>query len=137
MSSVLVVLLIAVLNMLPANVQTFTMEMAPETTIQFTKQKDGGWVGSTHPGEEIGTFYVNGTKMTVKSKAKEHTDDFAQLLGTDEKTDWKTIGELKVGPTPLKIERKTNGVDFVLKQKNQDREETKTFKVRWEPGKTE
>lgn len=137
MSSILVILLIATLNMLPAHVQKFALEMSADTTALFARQPDGGWTGRAEDGEVLGTFYVNGTKMTVKFQGQEHTDDFAKLLGVDEKVDWKTIRELKLGGSPLLIERKPAGIDFVLKHQNQGRDETKLFNVRWEPGKTE
>jgi hypothetical protein len=130
-----IILLVAVLNLIPARVTTFTMAADGTQTIRFTKQADGGWKGVQLPTEGIGTFYVAGTKLTTKENGKESSMYLAKMLGVEEKTNWSKLKEIKVGSTARQIERKANGVDFVLKEKKGDSTLTMTWKVRWEAKK--
>ncbi len=135
MMSIFAILLVAVLNLVPADVSTFTMVMHENETIRFTKQADGGWNAVELPKDDLGTFYVDGTKLTMKGEGKTHTQDLATMLGVNSKTDWSKIKELKMGGTPIQIQRKKSGIDFVLSHKKEDEVISRTFKVSWDSKK--
>lgn len=133
MMSIFAILVVVVLNLVPADVTTFTMQMNPAETMRFTKQGDGGWSAIKLPrGDDLGTFYVDGTKLTMKGEGKERTQDLAKILGVDEGFDWKEMKAVKLGATPVQVERQSNGLDFVLREKKEDSPAKPTFKVRWD-----
>jgi len=135
MMSIFAILLVAVLNLIPADVSTFTMVMHETETIRFTKQADGGWNAVELPKDDLGTFYVDGGKLTMKGEGKQSTTDISAVLGVNSETDWQKLTELKLGAVPIQIQRQENGFDFVLTQKNGDSEIKKTFTVRWDTAK--
>ena len=69
----------------------------------------------------------------MKGEGKEHTQDLATMLGVNEDTDWKNLKEIKLGAAPVQIQRKADGLDLILKEKNGESEVEKTFTVRWNP----
>ena len=136
MTSIFSFLLVVVLNVIPADVTTFTMERSENDTIRdtirFTKQADGGWKALKLPNTDLGTLSVDGTKVTMDFEGKKHTTDLAKILGLDEGTDWKTLKEIKVGSLPIQIERKTNQLNFIIQtEKKGDTEIKRTIKVQW------
>ncbi len=132
MMSIFAILIVVVLNLVPADVTTFTMQMNENETLRFTKQAEGGWNAVELPKDDLGTFYVDGTKLTMKGEDREHTQNLAKMLGVDEDVDWKELKEIKLGAAPVQIERKKNGLDFILTAKREGSETKRTFKVRWD-----
>ena len=132
MMSILAILVVVVLNLVPSNVTTFNMQMNENDTIRFTRQSDGGWNAVKLPKNDLGTFYVDGAKLTMKGEGKKYTQDISTMLGVDKDTDWKKLKEVKFGDSPLQIERKEDGLDLILTEKDGDRETKQTFKVRWD-----
>jgi len=132
MMAIFAILLVAVVNLIPADVSTFTMVMHENETIRFTKQADGGWSAIELPKDSLGTFYVNGTKLTMKGEGKTHTQDFAKVLGVDGKTDWSQLKAITLGHRPVQIDRKKSGIDFILSEKKEGKISTRTFKVHWD-----
>ena len=129
--SIFAILLVAVLNLIPADVSTFTMVMHENEAIRFTKQDDGGWAGIKRPGNDIGVFYVNGTKLTIKGDGKSYTQDIAKILGVDDNTDWSQIKAITLGRRPFQIERNKSGVDFIFNEKKDGKTNAQVFKVQW------
>jgi hypothetical protein len=117
-----------VLNLIPADASTFTMQMKggdKGVTIQFTKQADGGWKG-IHQGEReasLRVFYLAGTKVACKVGDKEETEDLAKVIGVDEKTQWKDLKKVNLRSIPVDIEHEASGLNFISKEL--------TIQVRW------
>lgn len=114
----LTVLLVAVLNIVPAHVQTFSLTMPGGPALQFTKQTDGGWKGVKPTGDDPRLFYVTGTKLTMKGGGKEITQDYAETLGLTKAPDWKELKDLTAGTQHIRIERRPDGLDFLLPGKD-------------------
>jgi hypothetical protein len=129
--SILVVVLVATVNMMPADVDTFTVtapdEESKSVTIRITKLADGGWKVVEPAEEKLGTFYVKGTVFTTRYEDEDVTLDLAEMLGVDENTDWKTLTEIKT----IKIKNQENGIDFVIKPGDEGDESELVFKARW------
>lgn len=139
MASSIAVIILAVLNLIPAGVNTFTLGMpGNKPQICFTKQADGGWqgvpTGDKVRKEETVTFYVSGTKMTAKDQEGKEisAQDLGPLFGIDEKTDWSKLKEIKFGRQTMVIDRKDNGLDFTMKTAADDKEAKPAFTARWQ-----
>jgi hypothetical protein len=133
MSSVIAILLIAILNLVPANVTSLALEVGSEKKIQFTKLADGSWSALESPGEKPMLLSIKGGKLTMKTEGdkNEQTEDFSKILGIDENTDWSKIKQFKTGAISIQIERVNNGLDFVLSEKKQGKILREVFKARW------
>ncbi len=61
-----------ILNLIPADVTRFTITEGEQgkETIHLTKQADGGWKMADGPKGDMGTLYVDGSKLTVKNGGK-------------------------------------------------------------------
>lgn len=127
-------ILAIVMNLIPANVTSFTVEGLDEgLTLRCTKQDDGDWVLTDEAGKgDRVAFRVDGTKLTMKDVGKEQTIDLAGQLGLDEDADWSKIKELKIRGSKLVIERKPDGLDFVFGPEKNDDATPERIRVRWE-----
>jgi hypothetical protein len=129
--SILVIVLVATVNMMPADVDTFTVTAPDEdsnsVTIRVTKLADGGWKAVEPAEEKLGTFYVKGTVFTTRHEDEDVTLDLAETLGVDENTDWKTLTEIKT----IKIKSQENGIDFVIKAGDEGDESERVLRARW------
>jgi hypothetical protein len=130
--------LVIVVNMLPAGMDRFTMGLSSErNAVQLTKQADGGWRMKDIGATKGVVFYVTGTKITIKGKSKEEsgTKDVGDMLGVDTKTDWTRVTDLTLlGKTPLHVDRKPDGLDILVTLSGDDtgQDTMRTFTVRWE-----
>jgi hypothetical protein len=111
-----------ILNLTPADVSRFTImeDVKGRETIRLTKQADGGWKMSDGPKRDMGTIYIDGTKLTVKVGDKKQTVDLADHLDIDKDTDWKKLEKISISGTTLKIDRKPDGLDLVLREGKKD-----------------
>ena len=123
-----------VLNLIPGGVTSFTIaeDVKGRETITLTKQADGGWKMSDGPKRDMGTIYLDGTKLTAKIDGKKQTVDLSDRLDIDKDADWSKLKTLKLGGTTLKIERKPNGLDLLLQNPKKDSDGGERLKVRWE-----
>ncbi|QQL44803.1 hypothetical protein [Sulfuriroseicoccus oceanibius] len=132
-TSLFSLILVIILNIVPADVSSFTVQ-APEAgqPMHFTKQDDGGWLAKMGPGDEEATFLVKGTEITIKSEGDERSQDMGPLLGLDADTDWHKLEEVALGGGTIRIKRVDNGVDFALEDnEGKSVEDAGTVKVRW------
>ena len=128
------IFMLVVINTLPAEVDTFTLTGLDGEILRLTKQADGGWKVVEPADKKMGTFYVKGTKITIKredGEDKEFSQDLAEMLGVDEKTDWKKLTEIKTEDLTVKIKRQKNGIDFVIKAGDEGDESEQVLKARW------
>jgi hypothetical protein len=127
-------ILAIVMNLIPANVTSFTVEGLDEgLTLRCTKHDDGDWVLTDEVGKgDRVAFRVDGTKLTMKDADKEQTIDLAGQLGIDQDADWSKIEELKIRGNVLAIERKPDGLDLVFRPEKKDDAKPQRFRVRWE-----
>ena len=128
-----------VLNLIPADVTSFTIAegVKGRETIHLTKQADGGWKMSDGPNRDMGTIYLDGTKLTVKNDGKKQTVDLSGHLDIDKDTDWEKLKTISLKGATLKIDRKPNGLDLVLREGKKDGGRGESMKVRWEVPKKE
>lgn len=128
-----------ILNLIPADVTRFTITEGEQgkETIHLTKQADGGWKMADGPKGDMGTLYVDGSKLTVKNGGKKQMVDLFDRLDIDKDADWSKLKTLKLSGTTLKIERKPNGLDLRLQDAKKDEGLGKLVKVRWEKNKKE
>jgi hypothetical protein len=128
-----------VLNLIPGGVTSFTIkdDVKGRETITLTKQADGGWKMSDGPKRDMGTIYLDGTKLTAKSDGKKQTVDLADHVDIDKDTDWKKLKTISLKGATLKIERKPNGLDLILRDGKKDDGGGERLKVRWEVPKKE
>lgn len=131
MSSVFAVLVVAVLNLVPAEVNEFTMEMPGDEKIRFTRRAEDGWRAVEQPDDDLGTFRVDGTKVTMNIGGRERMYDFARFFDVDENTTWSELKQIEFGSRTIRIQRKDNGIDFVMAGGGGNQDEPRTFKVRW------
>ena len=87
------IILVVALNLVPADVTMFTLEMY-ENHSTFTRQADGGWNTVEYPGAGLSTFYVDGTKLTTKEDGRKDTLDLSELISIDKDTDWKKLKKI-------------------------------------------
>ena len=127
----LTILLVAVLNIIPAGVKTFSLTLPDNKPIQFTKQADGGWKGVKQTGDDPRLFYVTGTKLTMKGGEQEFTQDYAETLGLTAPPNWKELKTLTAGTQLIRIERRPDGLDFVLPGKQDGKDIDRHCLVRW------
>ena len=73
----------------------------------------------------------------MKTNGRTRTVDLSGHLDIDKDTDWAKLKTISLKGATLKIERKLNGLDFILRdgKKGDGREES--MKVRWEVPKKE
>lgn len=131
MTSIFATLLVVILNLIPADVSTFTMGMDGNNVIRFTKQADGGWNAVELPDDDLGIIHVDGAVLTMKGEGREKTQDLSKMLGVGAATDWKKLKEIKFGSDLLQIQRKANGFDLILMEANGERELKHAAAVRW------
>jgi hypothetical protein len=128
-----------ILNLTPADVSRFTImeDVKGRETIRLTKQADGGWKMSDGPKRDMGTIYIDGTKLTVKVGDKKQTVDLADHLDIDKDTDWKKLKKVGMRGATLKIDRKPDGLDLVLREGKKDGGRGELLKVQWKERKKE
>ncbi len=113
--SLIEILIVIALNVFPADVESFTIRHPGENdAIRLTRQADGGW--RMLPDEIGAVFHVEGGNLTVKAGEREHTRDFAELLGIPEGADWSTLESVEIGggAAAIRIEHVRDGFDLVL-----------------------
>ena len=127
-------ILAIVMNLIPANVTSFTVEGLDEgLTLRCTKHDDGDWVLTDEVGKgDRVAFRVDGTKLTMKDADKEQTIDLAGQLGIDQDADWSKIEELKIRGNVLAIDRKADGLDLVFRPEKKDDANQRRIRVWWE-----
>jgi hypothetical protein len=130
MMSLFSVLLVAVLNLVPADVDSFTMQMHPEKTTHFARQASGSWMAMDLPDDESHTYRVEGGTLIVEHAGKVHRQELGKMLGIDDSTDWATVESLTLANRPLAINRLENGVDLV-RPAYSDTSPAQTYTVRW------
>jgi len=133
MVSFLFIILAITFNLVPANVDSFTLTMDEGQTLTFIKQEDDSWSGQV-AGEADVRFKLEGAQM----KIIDHQGHVSQLNPQDlitepEAIDWQTVEELKVGPQTIRVERRQDGIDFNVTVEAQGQEMQKTIEVRWTP----
>lgn len=129
------ILVAIILNLIPADVTSFTIreDVEGRETIRLTKQADGGWkMTDGSKGNPVSTIRVDGTKMTVTEDGGKRTVDLSGHLDIDKNTDWEKLEEVGIGGAALKIERKPDGLDLTIRDGNKDGERGELLKVRWE-----
>jgi hypothetical protein len=131
MSSVFALLVVTVLNLVPAEVNEFTMETPGDETIRFTQQAEHRWRAVEQPDDDLGAFHVDGTKLTMNIGGQNRTYDFARFLDVGEDAPWSQLKEIEFGPRTIRIHRKDNGVDFVMAGRGGNKDEPRTFRVLW------
>ena len=118
MESLLSIILAIVLNIIPAEVTEFSVQIADgDDTIvmQFEKQEGGGWKSQGGRGvKDPSTYYISGTKLTVKTSRKTSENDLAK--------------HLTIGATPFKVRHRANGLDFLVTEEEKD---SRVVRVRW------
>lgn len=127
-------ILAIVMNLIPANVTSFTVEGLDEgLTLRCTKQDNGDWLLTDEAGKgDRVAFRVDGTKLTMKEGGKEQTVDLAGHLGIDKDADWSKIKTFNIGGNALAIERKPDGLDLVFQPEKNDDAKQQKIRVRWE-----
>lgn len=125
-----------VLNLIPADVTSFTVEGLHEgKVLRCTQQAGGDWILADEAGKgDRVAFRVDGTKLTMKDAGKEQTVDLADHLGIDKDADWSKIKELEIRGGALAIERKPDGLDLVFRPGKKDDADQRRIRVRWEAG---
>lgn len=131
MNSVLPMLIAVVLNLVPGEVTTFTMEVEEREIMHFTKQADGGWKARSQPDHDLGTFYVDGAKLTNKRDGKEQTQDLSRMLGVGKDTSWMKLKTFRFGDAKISIVHKENGLDFNFRERRGTKVINETWPVRW------
>ena len=127
MSQILITLIAVSLHLVPADVTTFTIQME-KGEVSLTRQAADEWKMNGTPV----TFQVTHAMLTIKSGDNEQEIDFSEMAGVGKNTNWAKLKQVKLGGTPAQIERKANGVDFVLEAKQGGKGAPKTYQVRWE-----
>jgi hypothetical protein len=127
-------ILAIVMNLIPADVTSFTVEGLDEgLTLRCTQQAGGDWLLTDEAGKgDRVAFRVDGTKLTMKDAGKEQTIDLAGQLGVDKDADWSKIKELKIRGNVLAIDRKADGLDLVFRPEKKDDANQRRIRVWWE-----
>ena len=130
--SLLIIIVTIVLNLIPAEVNRFTVEsIEEEESIRFTKQDNGSWKAVVGEQEEKFTIRVKGTECTLSEGERTQTIDLADHLGINKKTDWENLKTLKIRGGSVEIGRKPEGFDLLFRDDVKGREDYRV-KVRWE-----
>jgi hypothetical protein len=107
---------VMILNLIPADISSFTITGANDRNSRFTKQSDGYW-HLTDPREpSLEPFYVSGTKVTIKKGSNEQTFDMAKAPGIAQNMDWKSLKEIKLNGVLFDIQQKADGLDLIPKE---------------------
>jgi hypothetical protein len=130
MSQVLLILIGVVLNLVPADATSVTIP-TEKVEMRFTRQGGGEWSLDGSPLQ----FHVNNTELTLKIGDKKQKLDLSKMAGIDKNTDWAKLKEIKLDGEPAQILRKPNGLDFVLKAAQGDKNAPRTYEVRWGQSK--
>ena len=121
-----------VLNLIPADVTSFTVE-SERATLRCTKQAGGDWILADESGRgNRVAFHVDGTKVTMKEAEKEQTVDLGDHLGIDKDADWSKIKTFNIRDNALAIERKPDGLDLVFQPERKVDANQQRIRVRWE-----
>lgn len=120
------ILFLIAVNLVAADVPSFTIVENGTTKIEFTRQKDGGWEVK-EPKERRGIWRLNKTKVSTTRHDGGSETDIAQQMTIPENADWKTLKELNAGKTKIRIDRQKTGatVTFVNEGKSTKHE------IRW------
>ncbi len=127
MSQILIILIGVSLHLVPVDVTTFTIQME-RGEVSLTRQAADEWKMNGTPV----TFQVTHAILTIESGGNEQKTDFSEMAGVGKHTNWAKLKQVKLGGTPAQIERKANGVDFVLKAQQGGKGAPHTYQVRWE-----
>ena len=131
--STLSMIVTVVLNLIPAEMNAFTVEAVDDReSIHFDRQADGCWKATFDAGRESITYSVDGTKLTATDGGKPQTVDLAGHLGTDQDTDWSKLEELNFREgASMVIERDPEGLALVFKAGKKVEREEHRVSVRW------
>ena len=127
------VLIVTTINMMPADIDTFTMNV-PEhenEVIRFAKQTDGGWEVIDSEEASRGRLFVDGTKITIKGEDEEITQDTSEILGLDEETDWDNLKEFKMRQFTVRIDRRKDGLTYTVTGPEEDEKSEHIINVSW------
>lgn len=132
--NMLSLILAIVLNLVPPDVKSFTVEGLREgETIRCTKQAGGDWRVIDEAGQvDRVAFHVDGTKLTVKDDGDKQTMDLADHLGIEKDADWSKIETINIGDGSITIERRPDGLDLAFRPEKNDDAKQKRIRVRWE-----
>jgi len=95
-------------------------------TTQFIRQKDGGW-DVKEPKEQRGLWRLNKTTVSVTTADGGGETDLAQLLTIPVNPDWRTLKELNLGKTKVRIDRRERGAKVTF----EDGRKTKECEIQW------
>ena len=120
------ILFLIAVNLVPADVPSFSIVEDGTTKIQFMRQKDGGWEVN-EPKEWCGTWRLDTTKVSITRADGGSETDLAQLLTIPANADWRTLKELDLGKTKVRIDRKPTGARITFK----DGGKVKQHEIQW------
>ena len=120
------ILFFIAVNLVPADVPSFSIMEHGTNTTQFIRGKDGGWEVK-EAKEHRGTWYLKKTTVSVETADGGSETDVSQVLTIPVNPDWHTLKELDFGGTKIRIERQDRGgkVSFV------DGRKTAQHQIKW------
>lgn len=126
------VILAVFLNLLPADVDAFTIESPREEQKMIIARDDDGWWRIVQPIEAItGKFRVRDGDFVVNADGKEQTQNLAEALKIPADTDWANLKKLDLPDgMQLQVERVENGLNLGMAENGKLSPDV--VKVRWE-----
>jgi hypothetical protein len=149
MSMLFSIVVFIALNIIPADISVFeiadpagrTVNGKPvEKVIRFTKQDAGGWQVVDLPRDELGTYTLEGNKLTVappederkRGNTKSMATPMDSILDIPKELDWTSITKLELKRDGhASISRKPNQVSVEITMGSGERSRQQTFIIRW------
>ena len=155
MSGLFSIVVFIALNVIPADVNVFeiadpaggTVNGKPvEKVMRFTKQETGGWQAVDLPRDELGTFSLDGNKLTVappederkRGNTKSMVASMDSMLNIPNEVDWTSITKLELKRDGhASLSRKPNQVSVEITIGSGERSSKRTLIVRWKEKEQE
>lgn len=120
------ILFFIAVNLVPADVPSFSIAEDGKNKIQFIRQNDGGWEVK-EPKERSGTWRLDATKVSVTRTDGGSETDLAQQFTIPTNANWRTLKEIHLGQTTIRIGRQPAGAKITFG----DGGDAKQHEIQW------
>jgi hypothetical protein len=110
-------LIYILLQIMPADTQTFTLNVTPDKAFYGTKQEGNVWrieSGRADTKSLFGDVHIDRRQLIIKTKEKEIPFEAADKLALPENTDWKTLKTFGRDPVTYEVIRAAGKINFAF-----------------------
>ena len=110
-------LIYLLLQIMPAETQSFTLDVTPNLAFFGTRQEGNVWrieAGKSDSKSLFGEAHIQKRQLIVKTKEAEIPVEAADNLALPEVVDWKSLNKLGRDPVTYEIRRTEGKIEFVI-----------------------